>query len=739
MGKFGKKNHVNLNPLSYNIMLLGESKVGKEQPVSEPVLTEDGWKPMGEITIGTKVFGEDGNLYNVTGVYPQGIKDVYEITFRDGTKTRCGLEHLWTVVSKKQRENNRKYNRNNFMVLPLKDILKDYKYKDSATGTAIHKYSIPINKPIKFQNKCNLEINPYALGLLLGDGGFTGSVITFTNSENELFESLEYTLKDLDIYLTIRNFDNHKQANLCSHGSINKLRAKIDEYGLLLCNSREKFIPKEYLYSSVKDRALLLSGIINTDGSVVNKNISVTTYSYQLAKDVTELARSLGFVATFHEYDRTEDDNNIPEIEYHVNIISSDYSILKLSQKHLNRLQDKEVEYVKTIVDIKLIGKEESQCIMVDNPNHLYITNDYIVTHNTTLIKEVCEQLVGDEGYMFLECGQERGADAIEGINHINCPEWNMDYDELTNSAGFIDVCEDIIENKASDYPNLKVIVWDTYDHLINIAESESIRLWNRHCRENNQPEKMVKSINAAWGGFGKGEKKAMELMFDVMGRLRAVGVSTIVIGHVKTKEISDIVSGETFQILTSDQQSNYFNALKKNLHFLGLAYVDRQIVKEKTGKKNIVTKQEITKNKISTETRKIKFRDDSYAIDSGSRFADIVPEIDMNATEFIKALTNAIMNEQKKSGQSIETTKAEQDKIAQIEQDKITKAEQARKEQKQITEIVNQIITYFIANKTNIDIIKPILAHCKELGYDNPKDIDNIDVAKEIFAMIKE
>lgn len=739
MGKFGKKNHVNLNPLSYNIMLLGESKVGKEQPVSEPVLTEDGWKPMGEITIGTKVFGEDGNLYNVTGVYPQGIKDVYEITFRDGTKTRCGLEHLWTVVSKKQRENNRKYNRNNFMVLPLKDILKDYKYKDSAKGTVIHKYSVPINKPIKFQNKCNLEINPYALGLLLGDGGFTGSVITFTNSENELFESLEYTLKDLDIYLTIRNFDNHKQANLCSHGSINKLRAKIDEYGLLLCNSREKFIPKEYLYSSVKDRALLLSGIINTDGSVVNKNISVTTYSYQLAKDVTELARSLGFVATFHEYDRTEDDNNIPEIEYHVNIISSDYSILELSQKHLNRLQDKEVEYVKTIVDIKLIGKEESQCIMVDNPNHLYITNDYIVTHNTTLIKEVCEQLVGDEGYIFLECGQERGADAIEGINHINCPEWNMDYDELTNSAGFIDVCEDIIENKASDYPNLKVIVWDTYDHLINIAESESIRLWNRHCRENNQPEKMVKSINAAWGGFGKGEKKAMELMFDVMGRLRAVGVSTIVIGHVKTKEISDIVSGETFQILTSDQQSNYFNALKKNLHFLGLAYVDRQIVKEKTGKKNIVTKQEITKNKISTETRKIKFRDDSYAIDSGSRFADIVPEIDMNATEFIKALTNAIMNEQKKSGQSIETTKAEQDKIAQIEQDKITKAEQARKEHKQIAEIVDKIITYFIANKTNIDIIKPILARCKELGYDSPKDIDDINVAKEIFAMIKE
>ena len=314
-----------------------------------------------------------------------------------------------------------------------------------------------------------------------------------------------------------------------------------------------------------------------------------------------------------------------------------------------------------------------------------------------------------------------------------------MDYDELTNSAGFIDVCEDIIENKTSDYPDLKVVIWDTYDHLINIAESESIRLWNRYCRENNQPEKIAKSINAAWGGFGKGEKKAMELMFDVMGRLRSVGVSTIVIGHVKIKEVSDVVSGETYQVLTSDQQQNYFNALKKNLHFLGLAYIDRQIVKEKTGKKNIVTKQEITKNKVSAETRKIKFRDDSYAVDSGSRFADIVPEIEMNASEFIKALTDAILNEQKKSGKSVSETKAEQDKIAKLEEDKITKAEKAKKEKKQLDEIVSQIIEYFVTNKTNIDIIKPILAKCKEYGYNTPKDIDSIDVAKDILTMIEE
>ena len=88
----------------------------------------------------------------------------------------------------------------------------------------------------------------------------------------------------------------------------------------------------------------------------------------------------------------------------------------------------------------------------------------------TTLLKEVCEKLAGEDGYLFLECGAERGADSIEGINHINCPEWSMDYDEFTNSAGFIDVCDDIVANKTTEYPNLKVVIWDTYDFQIGRA-----------------------------------------------------------------------------------------------------------------------------------------------------------------------------------------------------------------------------------------------------------------------------
>lgn len=357
----------------------------------------------------------------------------------------------------------------------------------------------------------------------------------------------------------------------------------------------------------------------------------------------------------------------------------------------------------------------------------------------TTMIMEVCEKLApakGDDyGYLFLELGSERGADAIEGINYVNCPEWNMEEDEFTNSAGFADVCNDIIENKTEKYPNLKVVVWDTYDHLINIAEDESIRLWNKDCRKNGHPEKCANTINAAWGGFGKGEKKAIRLMLDMKSKLKSVGVETIVIGHVKNKDVSDVVSGETYQTLTSDQQQNYFNALKKELHFLGLAYIDRQIIREKTGKKNIVTGKEEVKGKLKSETRKVKFRDDNYAVDSGSRFADIVNEIPLDADSFIEALTDAIKAEQSKSGKSFEEAKKEQEKHDKEAEERVAEKEVESKAKAELESALNDIKDWCVENKDNKESVAAFLKLVKESGYARVGEIDDAEVAKQLLA----
>lgn len=352
----------------------------------------------------------------------------------------------------------------------------------------------------------------------------------------------------------------------------------------------------------------------------------------------------------------------------------------------------------------------------------------------STLIYQYCEKLAGEDGYLFIETGAERGADAISGINYINAPKWNMEYDEYTNSAGFADICEDIIENKTSDYPNLRVVVIDTYDQLIDIAEEESIRLYNKEMKASGKPT--VKSINSSWGGFGRGEKKAMELMFEMRNRLLEVGVQSIYISHVKKKDVTDVVTGESYQVLTSDQQQNYFNALKKDLHFLALAYVDREIVRENTGKRD-GRGSEIKKGKQTAEIRKIKFRDnDNYVIDSGSRFANIVPEISMNVDDFIDAITDAIKSEAEKGGQSVEALKKEQDKEDKKRIKEIAKAEEEHKAAGNLDDVLAKIKQFCADNKSNKEKLAEIIGASKERGFSNPMKIDNIDDAEEILKL---
>lgn len=340
----------------------------------------------------------------------------------------------------------------------------------------------------------------------------------------------------------------------------------------------------------------------------------------------------------------------------------------------------------------------------------------------TSLLYKVAEKLVGEDGYIFAELYREKGADAIEGIVAENIPTWD----------DWVEFVDDIVDNKTEDYADLRVIFADTYDQYILMAEEEAIRLWNK-----DNPDKRAKTLNQSWGGFGSG-KKVIELMFEQIDRLESVGVKVWWIGHVKTKEVKNIYDEETYQTLTSDQQQNYFNALKKNLHFLCLAYFDRQLQKEKTGKKNLVTKKEETKTVIKDETRKIKFRDDSFVVDSGSRFSDIVPEINLDADEFITAITDAIKAEINKGGVSVEDRKKENDKEDAEKLKRIAEAEEAARIKKKLDETNAKIIEFFMANKTNIDAVKPALEVCKKSGYNNPSEIDDLSVAEKVLAACK-
>ena len=342
----------------------------------------------------------------------------------------------------------------------------------------------------------------------------------------------------------------------------------------------------------------------------------------------------------------------------------------------------------------------------------------------TTLMKEVAEELVGEDGYLFLEMYRENGANLIEDIVYENVPDWDT----------FVEIIDDIVENKTSDYPELKVVFIDTIDNALLLAEQESIRLWNKE-----NPQKRTNAINAAWGGFSKGQDKAMELFQEQLFRLRTVGVAFTIIGHVKNTTVTDPITSDTYQQLSSDVSQRYFNQIKKNLDLVGIAYIDREIVKERTGRKNIVTGAEEFVNRVTSEARKIKFRDSSYCVDSGGRMSQIVEEIDFGPEEFINAIKDALEAEVRKSGKSIEKRYEENAQNEKKLEKQVAENEKVAKDGKQLSSVIDEIVAYFSDNKSNIENVKPVLAAIKKGGYSNPREIDDIEFARSILAMTQE
>lgn len=351
----------------------------------------------------------------------------------------------------------------------------------------------------------------------------------------------------------------------------------------------------------------------------------------------------------------------------------------------------------------------------------------------TTVIKNYVEKIAGPDGYLFVETGHEDGGDAIDGLNYVTATSWDDDYDEEMNTIGFQTLVDDIVENKTSDWKDLRVLVIDTLDELFSaLAEPEVIRM---HNKEN--PNKRVKSIKAAFGGFQAGEEMAVKIVQDALWSLKSVGVSFVIIGHTKTRNLTDPVTGEDYMMLTTNMPQRYFNALKTKVHFLGVASIDREIVREK-GKKNIVTGQMASKGVVKSETRKITFRDDNYSIDSKSRFADIVSEIPLDADALEEAIMGAIKSAQSKSGVPLDVAAKKQEKEKESFESRVAENEKSVKAQKELDSVVDEIVSFFTENKSNLDKIKPVLKAVKDAGYDNPKSIDNIEFAKSILDMTR-
>ena len=361
-------------------ILADEMGLGKLQPLSALVATPNGFKTMGEIEIGDKVFGSDGRPCNVLKTFPHKDKEIYRVTFTDGTIAECGLEHLWTV-----RTNNHKRRNQGWKVFSLKQIL-DYglEWKHGNATNHSYKFEIPIASPLEYPKRVHY-IHPYILGMCIGDGNMcnNGIHISIPDFEDESAERISSLLNE--------DYTLHKQTS----GSCPRyhIRKKSDKYGEnkynkeikrlgLNVRGNDKFIPEEYKYDSIKNRIHLLKGLMDSDGSIRKGNkIGYYTNSEQLADDVVELVTSLGGVARKRCYERTKNGRDVKE--YHVNI-QIKFNPFELTRKKEQYSPTFKKYCVRKICKVEYVRNEDAKCILVDSSDHTYITGrEHIVTHNT--------------------------------------------------------------------------------------------------------------------------------------------------------------------------------------------------------------------------------------------------------------------------------------------------------------------------------------------------------------------
>jgi len=348
-------------------------QVGKEQPLSALLLTPSGYIKMGDVAVGTTLIGSDGTPCLVKQRFPQGVKDVYKITFTDGSSVECGLDHLWKT---------KQYTKD-WKVFSLREIID----KQGYTPNSDNAFRIPLVQPITFQEQEHI-ISPYVLGCLLGDGDLTQTTPLFTNDDREIIERIEKELLSKFKCVPIKD---SKYGYLLSQGKGNQgvssiLNSEIKRLGLKDKNSYTKFIPKEYLFDSVKNRTDLLRGLMDTDGSIYgNMTMEFSTTSPYLKEDIKFLVESLGGNVRIKErvgsYTKKGIKKNTTK-NYRVYVRIQDINPFSVKRKAI-KFHNIKYKKHRIIKSIELVRKEQSQCILVNSADNTYLTNNCTVTHNS--------------------------------------------------------------------------------------------------------------------------------------------------------------------------------------------------------------------------------------------------------------------------------------------------------------------------------------------------------------------
>ena len=382
-----KRDAVAFMSLTGSGCLAYEVGFGKAQPLDAKVLTPTGWTTMGSLHVGSKIIGANGKQTEVTQIHPQGKKQIYRVCFSDGSHTEACGEHLWKV----QTINHRGKYKDSFYIKTTDEIAQGVQ-----NGRGNYQYSIPMVEAVNFEPR-SLPIHPYLMGVLIGDGTFRKDEVLLSTKDLQVLDFVDETLPvamsikkcsgDKYDYRLIRK--RNKKGLFGQYN--NPLVTEIRDFGLIEKKSHEKFVPEDYKFSSVEDRLAVLQGLMDTDGTVgkrkTGSHISFTTVSPQLAEDVKFLVQSLGGTTSLYVRRPTytyEGEKRQGRISYTITLqLPPDIIPFRLAAKVDKFKPRTKYMPVRYITEVFPMEEKEAQCISVAAKDHLYVTDDFIVTHNT--------------------------------------------------------------------------------------------------------------------------------------------------------------------------------------------------------------------------------------------------------------------------------------------------------------------------------------------------------------------
>jgi hypothetical protein len=358
------------------IVVAGESNSGKGHPHGTKILTDTGWKNVEDLSIGECMYSENGEPITLLNIFHRGIQECYKFTFNDGTSIETDKEHIWSVLHGYGRIHKTTGHGNinkKFGEYQLKTTNEIVQYCGCGTVPEGKRFVLPQLKPIQFKER-SVPLNPYLVGVLLGDGGLTESTIRISSVDQEILDSFTTAGFKLD------------HENGCDYRILGMVPI-IKSLNLWGLKSNQKFVPSEYLFNTVENRVDVLSGLLDSDGYITKDRVAIefVSVSKQLADDVVFLVRSLGgrAVCSSKQTTYTHNGNKMNgQQAYRVSIKMNNICPFKLKRKAEQHAAGIKRDG-KIIRSIEHAGEKETICLMVSNPTGLYVAKDFIITHNT--------------------------------------------------------------------------------------------------------------------------------------------------------------------------------------------------------------------------------------------------------------------------------------------------------------------------------------------------------------------